>query len=101
MYDQTIKSDKGKPQLSIVPFDMLPMIAMVREFGIKKYKDINSWKKVEPKRYKDALLRHLIKWLENENEVDEESGLPHYWHFLCNASFLAYFENERIKNKDS
>jgi hypothetical protein len=70
---------------------MLYMIARVREYGTEKYHDPENWKTVEPERYKDALLRHMAEWTANENSVDEESGLPHFWHMMCNMAFLAWF----------
>ena len=42
---------------------------------------------MEPKRYVDALYRHLLAYIEG-NEVDEESGLSHLAHMACNISFL-------------
>jgi len=96
--DQTAKADAGKPRLSLVPLSAFTArVAAVREYGNKKYGDSENWKTVEPARYKDAMLRHLFAWLDNPDSVDEESGLPHFDHFLCNAAFLAWFEDVRIK----
>lgn len=95
--DQTIKADNGKPKLSLVPPEIIRNIARIREYGNNKYplggKD--NWKEVEPDRYKDALFRHLLAYLEDPNGVDEESQLPHLWHLACNVAFLCELEKEK------
>lgn len=90
--DQTIKRDAGKPRLSLVPRKIIFAVAAVRAFGITKYPERDSWKKVEKERYKDALLRHLMAYLDDENSLDDESGLPHLWHAACNIAFLTELE---------
>lgn len=54
----------------------------------RKYHDPENWRSVEPQRYRDALYRHWLAYLEDPGGVDEESGLPHLWHLACNAAFL-------------
>ena len=93
--NQTIKADAGKPRLSLVPVEIIRCIARVREFGNNKYSDSNSWKQVEPERYRDALFRHLIAYIDNPSSKDEESGLPHLWHLACNVAFLCEMEKEK------
>lgn len=94
--DQTIKADAGKPKLSLVPPEIIRDIARVREYGNNKYPEggKDNWKNVEPDRYRDALFRHLLAYLEDPNGVDEESGLPHLWHLSCNAAFLCELEKQ-------
>ena len=92
--DQSIKADAGKPQLRLVPTEIINCIARVREFGNKKYGDSNSWRKVEKERYVDAMFRHLLKYINDNKSVDEESGLPHLWHLACNVAFLCEMEKE-------
>ena len=94
MSDQTIKADAGKPQLTLVPREIIFDIARVREFGNMKYKDPNSWRNVEKERYRDAAFRHFMKYLDEPNGVDEESGLPHLWHLACNIAFLCELETK-------
>jgi hypothetical protein len=91
---QQAESDAGKPQLSLVPLAMMEPIARVREYGCKKYGDPENWKQVSPERYRDALLRHLYAYMEDPKSVDEESGLKHFDHALCNMAFLAWFEQK-------
>lgn len=85
--DQSAKADKGKLELSLVNTELVKAVAEVRMYGTEKYGDSENWRKVEPKRYVDALYRHLLAYIEG-NEVDEESGLSHLAHMACNLSFL-------------
>jgi hypothetical protein len=81
------KADSGKLRPTLVPPSLVLAVASIREYGCKKYKDPNNWRKVEPQRYKDALYRHLLAYLSGD-KFDNESGLPHLWHMDCNIAFL-------------
>ena len=100
---QTAKRDAGKPRPTLVPVKAIRAIAAVREKGCKKYGDPENWRKVEPQRYRDALYRHLLAYLEEPFGLDEESHLPHLWHLLTNAAFLADLEwpDEPFSTEDS
>lgn len=91
---QTAKADNGKPQLTLVPMKILPAIARIREYGNKKYKSSDNWKTVNPTRYRDAAMRHMVAYVEDPASVDSESGLPHLWHLACNIAFLISMENK-------
>lgn len=95
--DQTIKADAGKPKLTLVPRQILYSIARVREYGNAKYPEggADNWRSVEPKRYRDALFRHLLLYLDDPYGVDEESGLKHLDHIACNVAFLCELEKEK------
>lgn len=96
MNDQTAKSDAGKPRLSLVPSQIIRDIARVREYAVDgKYKDPDNWRRVEPERYRDAMYRHLLAYIDDPRGVDDESGLPHLWHLATNAAFLCELEKER------
>lgn len=92
MTDQTAKADAGKPRLTLVPRRIITAIARVRMYGNAKYGDPENWRQVEPERYRDALFRHLLAYLDDPHGVDAESGLPHLWHLACNAAFLCEME---------
>ena len=92
MYNQEVKADNGKPQLRLVPTEIINCIARVREYGNKKYHDPENWKTVEKERYIDAMFRHLLAYVNDNSGVDEESGLPHLWHLACNVAFLCDIE---------
>ena len=88
MNAQVAKADAGKLRISLVPTGIIREIARVRMYGTKKYGDPENWKKVEKERYKDALLRHILAYIDDPDGVDEESGLPHLSHVACNVAFL-------------
>ena len=99
--DQTIKADAGKPKLSLVPTEIIRDIARIREYGNNKYPEggPDNWKQVEPDRYRDALFRHLLAYLEDPASKDEESNLPHLWHLACNVAFLCELEKEKYNGR--
>lgn len=99
MTDQTIKSDAGKPRLSLVPTEIITDIARVREYGINKYGEKESWRKVEPERYRDAMLRHALAYIKDPDGCDAESGMPHLWHLACNVAFLCELEVRKCSGK--
>ena len=88
------KDDSGKRKLSLVPRKIIWDIAAIREYGNAKYGDPNNWRKVEPERYRDAAFRHFLKYLDDPEGVDDESGLPHLWHLACNIAFLCEMEGK-------
>ena len=103
----TAKDDKGKPKLSLVPSQIIWDIAQVREYGCEKYHDPDNWRQVELQRYIDAFYRHWLKFIEDPNAIDEESGIKHYKHCACNLAFICEMmqevNNEKrqdISNKD-
>ena len=93
MNDQSIKKDAGKPRLTLVPRKAITAIAAIRGYGVEKYKDEDNWKKVEPERYRDAMFRHLLAYLDDPHGLDDESGLPHLWHLMCNGAFLCELDD--------
>lgn len=97
MYNQEAKADRGKPQLHLVPTEIINCIARVREYGCEKYKDPENWKRVEKERYIDAMFRHLLAYVNDNNGKDEESGLPHLWHIACNVAFLCELDKQNEK----
>lgn len=87
------KYDEGKPRLDLVPPSLIEAVGIVRTYGTAKYNnDPDGWKKVEPERYRAAMMRHLCKYLRDPQGIDEESGLLHLWHLACNVAFLIEFE---------
>ena len=90
--DGTAKADTGKPRPTLVPTSLIRAVTAVREYGTAKYHDPENWRTVEPQRYRDALYRHWLAYLEDPNGADVESGLPHLWHAACNVAFLIEME---------
>jgi len=85
-YDQTCKLDAGKDRWSLLPLASIRQVVKVLTFGARKY-SVDSWREVEPERYLDAAYRHLYEWRMGRKN-DEESGLHHLAHALCNLVFL-------------
>ena len=85
---ETPRPGKDDIDMSIVPVKIIKAIRDTRLYGINKYGASESWKKVDPKRYRDAAYRHWLAYLEDPHGVDAESGLPHISHLACNIAFL-------------
>lgn len=100
MTNQTVKHDKGKLQLTLVPREIIRDIARVRMYGVAKYTDPDNWRKVEAERYRDALMRHMLDYLDDPDGVDAESGLSHLAHIACNVAFLCELKKEKELNDD-
>lgn len=92
------KSDGGKPRPSLVPPALIRGVDAIREFGTARYGSPENWRKVEPQRYWDALLRHALAAWDNWKAVDPESGMPHLWHIATNAAFLMQYMEEGREN---
>jgi len=90
--NQEIKADAGKHKLSLVPSQIIKDIAEIREYGNRKYKDPDSWKRVEKVRYVNAMYRHMIDYIDDNKGVDEESGISRLKHLACNVAFLCEME---------
>ena len=96
-----VKSDEGKPQLNLVPLELLEPLARVREFAVEKYglEGIESWRNISDDRLLAALLRHTITYQKDHDARDEESGLPAAYHVAINGAFLAIKAMERMKER--
>ena len=91
---QEAKADRGKPHPSYVPVALIEGVMAVREVGTKKYGDPDNWKQVEPERYHQAMLRHILAAWNDPYKVDPESGLLHIQHVATNIGFLLEFYKE-------
>ena len=94
------KSDAGKPHPSFVPPAIIRSVMAVREYGNAKYHDPQNWKTVEPERYHEAMLRHILAAWEDPYSVDPESGLMHIEHAACNIAFLLSFKEEKTNDRN-
>lgn len=86
-----VKDKVGKPQMRLILPRAAEALVRVREYGLKKYTDAENWKHVPKEDWEDALLRHLMKYIDGE-KTDSESGMPHLWHALCNLSYMIELE---------
>ena len=92
---QDAKADDGKPNLSLVPKQIIYEIEKVREFGVRKYKDPENWKKVSMERYHEALLRHTLAVWDDIYARDPESGQLHLAHIATNIAFILDMMNDK------
>lgn len=94
--------DSGKVDWSQLPFTALEGMVKVLEFGAKKYAKGN-WANgggFDHSRVFNSLMRHLVAYQSGE-DLDQESGLSHLDHIMCNAMFMAYYrKNAETFNKD-
>lgn len=95
-----LKYDDNKPRLDLVPPELIEAVGIVRTYGVSKYGDSESWKQVEPYRYRAALMRHICLYIKEPDGVDAESGLPHLWHIACNVAFLIALNAEKCPISD-
>ena len=92
--NQQAKADAGKPHPSYCPVALIDGVIAVREHGTAKYGDPENWRKVEPKRYWQAILRHTLAIWEDPYAVDPDSGLLHLQHIATNIAFLLQMRKE-------
>lgn len=92
MTNQTAKRDAGKPRLTLVPHQIIYDIARVREYGNLVHLDPDNWRTVEIVRFRDAMYRHMLDYLNEPKGLDKESGLTHLAHLACNVAFLCEME---------
>ena len=95
--NQQAKADQGKPCPSLCPVSLIEAVTAVRMFGPQKYHDPDNWKQVEPERYHQAMLRHILAAWNDPYKIDPESGLPHIAHVACNIAFLLEMKKEENK----
>lgn len=95
------KHDEGKLLFGCLTQGLAPVlkgVAAVLTYGAQKYAR-NSWQTVPnaKQRYRDAMDRHLNEY-NTGNTFDEESGLHHLLHAVCNAMFIMWFEIQENSN---
>jgi hypothetical protein len=94
-----IKHDNGKPRISLIPREALEGAAKALTFGANKYNAHNFKKGIEYSRLVDAVMRHLIAWVDGEDN-DLESGLSHLDRALASLSMLKYMEVNKTEMDD-
>jgi len=93
--EDTTKSGGAKQTAGKLPLELTPWLSvmeMVRvlEFGAQKY---DAWNWSKGLKYMSCIastMRHLLKFMAGE-DLDEESGLSHIAHAMCNCAFLLHF----------
>ena len=93
-----MKNDENKLLWHLLPAKEIEEVVKVLTHGAQKYAD-NNWQIViaeNPKRYEDAMLRHISDWRKGEM-YDEDSGCHHLASVACNALFLLWWHNQVFK----
>lgn len=85
--DEGVKFDNGKLRLNLIPPEAFESIGEVLTIGAEKYGERNWEKGISEDRLVGALLRHLVA--HRLGNLQDESGLNHLDHVLCNAMFLS------------
>lgn len=80
----------GKPDYSLIPFATLADEARVWAYGKAKYSAWNWAKGMDWSVPFACMMRHMSAWQAGE-EKDQESGLPHLAHAMCNLRMLTLF----------
>ena len=70
LVDQQAKADAGKYHPSYCPVALIEGVIAVREHGTAKYGDPENWRKVEPERYHQAMLRHILAAWNDPYKID-------------------------------
>jgi len=83
------RENEGKLRWSLVSFTALAPMVRVLMFGSEKYDDHNWKKGLKYTEIIESLQRHIIAFLEGEDD-DPESKLSHIGHMFCNVMFLSY-----------
>jgi hypothetical protein len=82
----------NKTDLSLIPICTLADEARVWEYGKKKYAAWNWTKGMAWSVPLACALRHIAAWQRGE-ENDQESGLPHLAHAMCNLRMLTLYKD--------
>jgi len=87
------KYDEGKPRPALVLGEFIKPLMEVVKVGTDgaKVHGENNWKLVPSWKYKEALLRHIMSWLNNESHA-EDTGSHHLAHAAWNCLALLWFE---------
>lgn len=93
------KYDDNKPRPSTVPVEAIEAIMATRGYGLAKYAEAENWRSIEPERWHEALLRHVLAIWEDPTHIDEESGLPSLWHVMTNGAFLCACLKDILEEK--
>ena len=97
--DQGLRFNEGKPQWRLLPQSSLVPMIRVLEFGAKKYSPDNWKKGLSTVACMESMKRHWDKLMEGE-ALDEESGIHHIGHIMCNAMFISWLMENKPEFND-
>lgn len=84
------KFNSGKPRMSLIPGVAMRAVAMVYNYGEKKYAAWNWSKGLTFSELIDATERHISYFKDGEN-LDRESNLHHLAHAVFGLLCILYF----------
>ena len=94
-----LKFDQGKPDMSMISYELMEEVAYVRTFGEKKYARDNWKTGFKVSRSLAAALRHIFLFLSGETN-DQESGRSHLAHAVCCLEHAIYDMRHNPQNDD-
>jgi len=96
---EATKNDQQKTRYELLPVEALEGVAKVLTYGAIKYED-NNWRKgMTWSRVFGATLRHLWAFWRGE-DFDDEWGLSHLDHALCELMFLSTYHKTSTGEDD-
>lgn len=94
-----LKHDQGKPRFDLIDAYATEELAKVLTFGAAKYAEENWRKGISFKRLIAAAKRH-INAIEQNQDLDSETGLSHAAHAMCCMMFLLWMQKHRPELDD-
>lgn len=91
--------NNGKVDFSLIPLSTLEDEARVWMHGEEKYARFNWMKGMNWSIPLACALRHLAAWQRGE-DIDQESGLPHLAHAMCNLRMLTLYSKTYLEGDD-
>ena len=99
MSNKALKFDTGKAPVSLIPVEAILGEADVFSFGATKYGKHNFRLGMDHTRVLDAAMRHILAIINGE-DIDPESGRPHWAHARCCLAMYAYYQVNQIGTDD-
>ena len=96
---EAMRFNDGKVEWSLVDFKSLEPMVRVLEFGAQKYAKHNWKQGMDVTKMMESLLRHSFSFLSGETE-DQESGISHIGHIMCNAMFIQWMLENKPERDD-
>lgn len=95
------KDTQGKLPLAWVPSAIIWAIAETRQYGFDHYgpEKFNLWREDDAEHYRHAAYRHWLRYIENPEGLDADSGLPHLYHVAFNVAVLIEHLDKNLKNE--
>lgn len=97
--DRAQKMCDDKPELDLLPYDALALVAEAFTVGNAKYGK-HDWRKGQDfTKFAAAALRHITKWLDGTDR-DPESGVHHLGHASANLLMILQWVAENTGTDD-